>query len=766
MQLPAKAIRAVWFWRAAMLVMPFLVFYWLCPVDDGLVIGNDYTAYCIPQQLEAMFSLRNGSFPLFIPDFWYGQSLAALTQSQFFHPLVWGIALVPGYWQGAALDLYTAAKLLSLGLAHIALFGALRRWRLAPDLAFVGAAFTVYNMRMLDLFRYAASLESYTGYLFLVSALIAFQQRRKSRAARASIVLATYWILASGHPQMAYYVLIGCAAFAGILPLTRPLLEPGADSSMRICCRFWLETTLWVVAGVLLASAYTFPFIFEFLAANISRAQRDYAWATEYTDSARGLLNIFFLPLLSDVHGSFGGSALMLVALTALFLPVERRRLLPHAAVLCAIGIPLLLACGAMTPLHKFVWTYVPFYSAGRAPGRILVVVPPFLLLAWALAVRARATCRDARTAKTLIHTFLAAAGIALLLYVAYPVTLKFGSLGLAYFIPRRIQGLSLRYDIIGWALGTMCLTATLMRVWRPANRAFCMALCMTVVLQVAFLMRHGTWVAPRAVTPPPRTFEEIREDRARGIGIGENAFGMESDVVTAHHAAGLQFDTQMARLYDTWIITRDVGHAYELIASRDLSHETLVVTPTDAGSAPASAPPRGTAFDYDVRCTHYSYNRIEFDVSTSKPALLKLNYPYSGYWRASVDRTPTPVLRANGAECALQVKKGRSRIEFRYRSPSSFWGVLVSCATLFAVSAILFVPTRPTIRARRFAMVVVGAAAIAIFATWRISLYRGRDLQTSESAFHWRSGQGLLNTRPRLSGQGHGKRSRTGFRL
>ncbi len=43
----------------------------------------------------------------------------------------------------------------------------LRRLRLSTALAFVFSFITVYNLRMLDMFRYGASLENYVGFVML-----------------------------------------------------------------------------------------------------------------------------------------------------------------------------------------------------------------------------------------------------------------------------------------------------------------------------------------------------------------------------------------------------------------------------------------------------------------------------------------------------------------------------------------------------------------------------------------------------------------------
>ena len=142
------------------------MFFWMVPFISNWIIGNDYTRFPIQNQLELMFSLKTGSVPLYIPGFAGGQSASALTLGQMYHPISHLAALMPGYWHGKALEWNTLLRLISLGIAHLFLYKFLCRIRLNIVFAFLISTVTVYNLRMLDLFRYGASLESWTGLIF------------------------------------------------------------------------------------------------------------------------------------------------------------------------------------------------------------------------------------------------------------------------------------------------------------------------------------------------------------------------------------------------------------------------------------------------------------------------------------------------------------------------------------------------------------------------------------------------------------------------
>ena len=197
--------------------LPFIVFYWQVPFLSSQVMGNDYTGFPIKQQLELQYSLAHGTVPLYIPGFAGGQTAAALTLGQFYHPISHLAAKLPGYWHGNALEWNTLLKLLQLALVHLGLFFLLLRLKLSPLLSFIISFITVYNLRMLDLFRYGASLENYTGYLLLclamafyylkgVSPVVDNQDKKASIYRRftgpALIIGATYLLITGGHPQM------------------------------------------------------------------------------------------------------------------------------------------------------------------------------------------------------------------------------------------------------------------------------------------------------------------------------------------------------------------------------------------------------------------------------------------------------------------------------------------------------------------------------------------------------------------------------------
>jgi hypothetical protein len=357
----------------------------MAPFVTDLTIGKDYQEFSIWNQMDLLFSIKTGSFPLFAPGFALGHTSSALTVGQVFHPISHLASILPGYWSGKALQWNTFLRFLSLGLAHLALFVFLRKLMLNMFFSFLLSCITVYNLRMLDLFRFGASLETYTGFLLLCTLIGWYLIKPSKLLGPLSIIGATYWIVCSGHPMMMFFALLGAGLFLSVTPFILPVMLPDKRADYKEAFTFYLKVGFYIVLGIALSSAYILPFYYDFMSVTTTRTG-----LTEYDiftiDTFFGTLSNFFMPFFSDVHGAFGGSSLILMAA---ILPVLRffKVRIPHSVcvvwgiVLCAF----LYMQGSRTPVHRWAWDYLPFVSSIRGAERISLIIPFFimLLLAW-----------------------------------------------------------------------------------------------------------------------------------------------------------------------------------------------------------------------------------------------------------------------------------------------------------------------------------------------------------------------------------------------
>ncbi len=201
-----------WIINLIIIFHPFILLFWLSPFSNH-TIGNDYSFYPILHQLELYLSLKMGSFPLYVPSFATGNNITALTLGQLYHPISIISSKMPFYWDGKCLEWNTLFRLLSLGFAQLYLYSFLRKFKLSNFWSYLLSLITVYNLRMLDLFRYGASLESWTGFLFTITTLLFLFNYPNINKFKFTLIFAIYWLITSGHPQMVYYAFIGVFIF-------------------------------------------------------------------------------------------------------------------------------------------------------------------------------------------------------------------------------------------------------------------------------------------------------------------------------------------------------------------------------------------------------------------------------------------------------------------------------------------------------------------------------------------------------------------------
>jgi len=99
----------------------------------------------ITEQIELLFSIKTGSFPLYAPVIISPLLKCSHIRSSF--PSISHIAsLMPGYWNGKALECNTFFAYFNTWIYSLALFSFLRQLRLNTLFLFVLSLITVYNL--------------------------------------------------------------------------------------------------------------------------------------------------------------------------------------------------------------------------------------------------------------------------------------------------------------------------------------------------------------------------------------------------------------------------------------------------------------------------------------------------------------------------------------------------------------------------------------------------------------------------------------------
>jgi hypothetical protein len=692
---------------------PFVMLLWLAPFVGSRTIGNDYPRFGIDDQLELMWSIRKGTFPLYLPGFAMGHSSAAATLGQLYHPISWTSAAMPGYWHGFALEWNTLLRLLSLGIAHLALYRLARGLRVAPLPAFVSTFAAVYNLRMLDSFRYGAALEGYVAMLLVAAAAGFVDLHDRARWPVALLGASTFLLLVSGHPQWVLFGALGASLFGLLFPWTARALDaerPRPDL-LRIR-RYITRLLLGAAGGVALAAPCLLTFYFESFRTNDARVGRGYQWTLEFADTSAGQLCNFVFPLHADVHGAFAGSALFLLAALFPLAALLHRR--APSALWCLYGagaLAFLFTLGAETGIHHLLVEAVSPLASFRAPGRMALLIPlvSFPLWAWMMSAANRRA--------------LAGAGVPALVVYGWSWLNGVPSLPSGRTSPVEILGPqmppyaeSLVLHLSGATLLCLVLAAVL-----PRGRGLTLSGAGLCIAGTTWLcLQHGTWQTERRAT---RTFEEITARRASLRAPLDAGLGMEMRTLTAYSARGLNPRRPFATVEH---VAQEVGSEHEALDRLEIQGRSvlLVEAPVPALSPEVVAP------DDELLLTDNTFNRNVFDVVAGRDGYVVLGLPWLPGFAGRVDGTAATVVKANALYPALFVPRGRHVVEFRFVS-RPFLAGLGAAMLGMALWVLWLAPSR---RSGLLLVIVFGAA---FFAWTYLAVFHGPSLGNE---YRWRS--------------------------
>ena len=753
----------------ALLALPFLLFWWQLPFLGSLTIGNDYTIFPTRHQQELFLSLANGSFPVFVPGFSGGHTASALTLGQLFHPQSHLAALSPGYWDGSALEWNTFWRLVSLGAVHLVWLRLLRRFGLGVGTALLASTALVYNLRMLDLFRYGASLESYTAFLFASAAAFWCWLSPRRVAPPAALAVAVYALVTSGHPQMMYYGLCGLGITILAAPFfcrelaAAPALPDGGDASpargdvLRYAWRAIGASGL----GLLLSAGYVAPFVVDFLGENVQRVGRDYAWADGYRDSLAGTLNSFFQPLYAHVGGAFGGSSLLLLGALVPLVSLRGPRGSRLPWVVSALWVLALLVFlhmqGGRTPVHRFVWSWFPLAGSFRIAGRVALLLPYLLVLLFVWLVRRDERDRDARGREPLGHDGSGGKRLGLACTFALVLSLIHAALPSAWirdpvkWSPVHIgapEWTHLAVQLAGWVLlAALALRETRLRLRGPRVRGALLGLaCVAGLTQAAVCLRYGTWVEAKLATP---TLAELRSQKARRFDFtGDPGVGLASQAMVEHALHGLPQEPQLGRLFDRWEVVPDRDEAY---ASLEQGRDPRLAIVEGAFEPAHPVQTTEAPWSGEVAVVHAGYNEQRFRVRSDRPTWFGLGHPFTERWRLFLDGDELPTHPMNGAYVGapLPALPEGAELVARYESPAARYGLVGSALGLSLLAWLLAGAASRSPLTRGLLRALALASGPLVYLAWSGSLYAGRSFETQAD---WSASDTESTEAPRLN--------------
>jgi hypothetical protein len=268
---------------------------------------------------------------------------------------------------------------------------------------------------------------------------------------------------------------------------------------------------------------------------------------------------------------------------------------------------------------------------------------------------------------------------------------------------------------------------------------------CLLACIQIMIILPHGTWVERKKPTPSLSQMLAAKKVKLDYLPLpGSGAISPD----LRRHVQQTFLEPFIGKLYDKYRIAADSKQAYQLMAQGRAADEVIVEN-YRAVSDSDKADPQQIVISDRVALTYSAFNRLVFDVRASQPSFFAMGYPNTGHWKASVNGSDVRIYRANGVAHAVEVPAGRSSIEFRYGSPASVWGMVLSCSTLALIGIYfgVFVLKKPAGLGIALSAVVVAAAG---FFYWYQSLYTGDNLDT---AYVWQK-----DTQKRMVNLAYGK--------
>lgn len=407
-----------------LLTVVFILFFWRLLFEQGVAIpkgGGDFNSFYYPLSAFAANQIHAGHFPLWNPSLYAGAPFAADYQAGALYPpnlLVWTVA------QPFTYGVFEALAIFHVWWASVTMYGFARTLSVRRAPALIAAITFAYGGFMTAQIGHAPMIAVASWLPAILAAL--------SRARQGSIgwtVLAGLGLTMAtlaGHPQVLLYVITAVLAYGIFLAWAdRPVIAPvtaeheggatlspamsreGARRSNRWpalltdpVARHWTNALARLAIMLSIAVGLSAPLLLpaEQLSRRSVRAGIGYDNATQFSVQPVALLQLVLPKVFGDnptnywsafangeIWGYAGVVALILAVIGVLWLPRAARG--QKLFFVALGGVALLGALGPFTPLHGWLYGFVPGYDRVRAAGRLLLLydLAVAILAAWGL---------------------------------------------------------------------------------------------------------------------------------------------------------------------------------------------------------------------------------------------------------------------------------------------------------------------------------------------------------------------------------------------
>ncbi|GBD19143.1 hypothetical protein HRbin27_01647 [bacterium HR27] len=753
------------------LLILWLLFFWrplLTPahVPRG---GGDLNSFFFPLHAFAARTVQSGELPLWNPTLFSGMSHWANYQAGVLYPLNWLAYVLARPFRYGALELLVLAHygIASMGAYALARVG-LQLGRLPSLVAGI-------------VFPYSGFLVAHLGHYSMLAAAVwipwLWLALARSLATRRwhwnlAIALATFLLATGGHQQTVLYGLVAAGLWwIGYLARERPHEltafltslqnrdRQAAIRPVRLLASDAVRAGFGIATGLALAAPALLPSL-ELARRSVRSGGLSYEQASEFALQPTALVNFFLPRAFGDnptnwwgpwANGevwAYAGTVTLVLAALALVLGRE-----PIRWLLAAIGfLALLHALGPATPVHGWVYRFLPFADLLRAPARSLLYVD-------------------------LTVALLAAMGLAAALDRGETV-MRIGG--------RFAQVLLLVTGMIGLLIAPLFLLAIVTSTTppEPAVRAFesLLLLVLWLGLTILWLRALGRTARPLiailgiglvvldlfSVTSPfnptpedlmvdfrhPEIVEYLRQattetgpwrflaltirwqPSAAAVHDLEDAGGLFDPMQPAAYARVLECARSapgrgvLDLLNVRFVLTRTEAGDFSAFFERRLTSPTGLVLWENLSALPRvwlsdraivadidtalerlcsdafdpraelylaeSLPPAKRGATGTATASWQGPNRLRIAVQTSAPAYLVVAVSADPGWRATLDGQPVPLVIADGIYQALWVPAGEHTVVLTYRPPLIGWGLAFALLGLLALIPAVFLDRWP----------------------------------------------------------------------
>ncbi|MCA1666750.1 MAG: hypothetical protein LC793_04990 [Thermomicrobia bacterium] len=390
-----------------LLTIIFLLFFWRLLFEPGVAIpngGGDFNSFYYPLSAFAAHQIQAGHFPLWNPYLYAGAPFAADYQAGALYPpnlLVWAVARPFTY------GVFEALAIFHVWWASVTMYGFTRTIGLRRASALIAGITFAYGGFMTAQIGHAPMVAVAAWLPAILAAL--YRARNGSIGWTVIAGLGLTMATLAGHPQVLLYVVTAVLAYglflawpnrpvtatdedgAALVPAT-PLMRPRRVDrwpALRTdpLARHWANAGARLVIMLVIAVGLSAPLLLpaEQLSRRSVRAGIGYENATQFSVQPVALLQLVLPKVFGDnptnywssfasgeIWGYAGVAALVLAVIGVLWRPNGARG---QKLLFVALGgIALLGALGPFTPLHGWLYGFVPGYDRIRAAGRLLLL--------------------------------------------------------------------------------------------------------------------------------------------------------------------------------------------------------------------------------------------------------------------------------------------------------------------------------------------------------------------------------------------------------